>query len=258
MSRFMDRDFKGVWIPREIYLASDLSWSEKILLIEIDQLDTDPQKGCFASNGYLGEFLDLSPGRTANMVSNLKSRGWLIQLFFDGKNRGLRTSFHDKKLHKKVKDNLNGKVKDKLHEKVIDASRKRESEPSRKREHSKTIKESLVIKEKREKKRAKTVDELITELCCEPAYEHINIPNEAQKAAMWVKNNPGRQFTQRFFVSWLNRIPAPLANGTNGNVRQPPGCDVCLKSEYRERMSLKPGEIYDKARNVVTKCECVK
>ncbi len=139
MSKFMERDFKGVWIPREIYLTKELSWSEKILLIEIDYLDTDPKKGCFASNQYLGKFLNLSAGRTANMISDLKAKGWIKQLFFDGKNRGLRTSFHGKKLHKNVKD--------KLHENVSDASRKRESEPSRKREHSNSLKKSLEIEE---------------------------------------------------------------------------------------------------------------
>ena len=38
----------------------------------------------------------------------------------------------------------------------------------------------------------------------------------------------------------------------------PKGCDVCLNSEYRERMSLQPGEIFDEDRRVVTRCECVK
>jgi len=35
------RDFKGVWIPKQIYLNNSLSWPEKILLIEIDSLDKD-------------------------------------------------------------------------------------------------------------------------------------------------------------------------------------------------------------------------
>lgn len=135
-----DRDFKGVWIPRELYLNKELSWSEKILLVEIDSLDKDPEKGCFASNQYLAEFLGLSPGRVANMISDLRHRGHIQQLFFDGRNRGIRSSFHSPNLHKNVKV--------KLHENVNEPSRKRESEPSRKREHIKTTKESLVIQDK--------------------------------------------------------------------------------------------------------------
>jgi hypothetical protein len=41
---------------------------------------------------------------------------------------------------------------------------------------------------------------------------------------------------------------------TNGHK----GCPLCLNSEYVARMSLRPGEIYDKTRNVVAKCKCAK
>lgn len=44
----------------------------------------------------------------------------------------------------------------------------------------------------------------------------------------------------------------------NGNGQKAKGCPACLQSEYVARMSLQPGEVYDPARNVVTKCECVK
>lgn len=39
---------------------------------------------------------------------------------------------------------------------------------------------------------------------------------------------------------------------------KPPGCEICLNSAYRDRMSLQPGEIYDEQRDIVTRCECVK
>ena len=47
-----NRDFKGVWIPKEIWLNTDLSIIEKVLLVEIDSLDNS-DRGCFASNEYL-------------------------------------------------------------------------------------------------------------------------------------------------------------------------------------------------------------
>ena len=50
----IQRDFKGIWIPKKIYLAEGLSWTEKILLVEVDSLDKG--KGCFASNKYFSEF----------------------------------------------------------------------------------------------------------------------------------------------------------------------------------------------------------
>jgi hypothetical protein len=44
----MNRDFKGVWIPKDVWLDHNLTWMEKLLLVEIDSLDAE--KGCFASN----------------------------------------------------------------------------------------------------------------------------------------------------------------------------------------------------------------
>lgn len=89
------RDFKGVWIPKEIYLHPELSWTEKILVIEIDSLDNS-ERGCFASNEKLGGFLGISAGSCANMISKLKKMEIIEQCFFDGRNRGL-------KLHKNMK-----------------------------------------------------------------------------------------------------------------------------------------------------------
>ena len=86
-----NRDFKGVWIPKEIWLNTDLSIIEKVLLVEIDSLDNS-ERGCFASNEYLASFVQLSEGRVANIISDLKKRKFIIQVFFDGRNRGLRIS----------------------------------------------------------------------------------------------------------------------------------------------------------------------
>lgn len=71
----MHRDFKGVWIPKEIYLNTELSWTEKIFLIEVHSLEGED--GCFASNSHFAEFLDLSEGAVANLITKLKTGGWL-------------------------------------------------------------------------------------------------------------------------------------------------------------------------------------
>ena len=54
----MERDFKGVWIPREIWLSEELSLMEKILFVEIHSLDNE--RGCFASNQYFADFFGMS------------------------------------------------------------------------------------------------------------------------------------------------------------------------------------------------------
>ena len=97
-----NRDFKGVWIPKEIWLNSDLSIIEKVLLVEIDSLDNS-DRGCFASNEYLAKFVQLSEGRVANIISDLKKRKFIIQVFFDGRNRGLRISKSESSFNENVK-----------------------------------------------------------------------------------------------------------------------------------------------------------
>ena len=84
-----NRDFKGVWIPKEVWLNKDLSIIEKCLLVEIDSLDNS-ERGCFASNEYLATFFNLSESRMANIISDLKKRGFINQIYFDGRLRGLR------------------------------------------------------------------------------------------------------------------------------------------------------------------------
>lgn len=69
----MDRDFKGVWIPKEIWLNQDLGWSEKLLFVEIDSLAKNGQ--CFASNEYFGKFLGCHKKHISRLVSNLVETG---------------------------------------------------------------------------------------------------------------------------------------------------------------------------------------
>ena len=70
----MNRDFKGVWIPAELWLNPDLKLYEKALIAEIDSLDKHGE-GAFASNHHYGELLNLSAGRVANILTDLRKRG---------------------------------------------------------------------------------------------------------------------------------------------------------------------------------------
>lgn len=87
----MNRDFKGIWIPKQIYLNRELSWADKILLVEIDSLDNE--KGCFASNAYFAEFLNVSETAISKSISKLKKHGFVYQDSFDGRKRVLKTCF---------------------------------------------------------------------------------------------------------------------------------------------------------------------
>lgn len=79
-----ERDFKGIWIPREIWLASELTLLEKIFLVEIDSLDNE--QNCYASNAYFAEFFGISKGRCTQIIKSLEAKGFIqIQLIRDKK-----------------------------------------------------------------------------------------------------------------------------------------------------------------------------
>lgn len=87
----MERDFKGVWIPKEIWLDDRLTALEKVILAEIDSLDTDEYGGCIAGNDYLAEFCQCSANKVALAVSKLKEIGYIELVSFDGRIRKLKS-----------------------------------------------------------------------------------------------------------------------------------------------------------------------
>jgi hypothetical protein len=90
----MNRDFKGVWIPKEIWIDKDLTWMEKLLLVEINSLDNT--EGCYASNQYFGEFFNLSGSRISEIVNSLVEKKYITStLIYEGlqvKKRVLKTN----------------------------------------------------------------------------------------------------------------------------------------------------------------------
>ena len=71
----MNRAFRGIWIPAEIWLNKDLSTNEKVLLAEIDSLSG--MEGCFASNQYFADFFGLTKERVRKIISSLKDKGYI-------------------------------------------------------------------------------------------------------------------------------------------------------------------------------------
>lgn len=68
----MERAFKGVWIPSDIWLSKDLTLIEKLFLVEIESLDNE--NGCYASNAYFAEFFDLSKNRCSEIIKSLEAK----------------------------------------------------------------------------------------------------------------------------------------------------------------------------------------
>jgi DNA-binding Lrp family transcriptional regulator len=82
--------FKGVWIPKEIWLSNKLDLVEKHLLTEIDRF-TNSDKDCFKSNKTFSEFLGVSESKISTAITNLKNLGLIEQIHFDGRERHLRS-----------------------------------------------------------------------------------------------------------------------------------------------------------------------
>lgn len=86
----VNRDFKGIWIPKEIWLFEGISNQEILLWAEIDSLYCKEKNGCFASNEYLRTFIGVKERRLQEMIHNLKEKGLLIQTGFNGRQRYLK------------------------------------------------------------------------------------------------------------------------------------------------------------------------
>lgn len=71
----MERDFKGIWIPRHIWFNEDLGGLEKVLLAEIDSFDIG--EGCTANNQYFADFLKISKTWASKLISNLQKKKYI-------------------------------------------------------------------------------------------------------------------------------------------------------------------------------------
>lgn len=84
------RDFKGVWIPKEVWLDTRLNALDKVILMEIDSLDQG-EKGCYASNEHLAKFCQCSKTKVSTAISKLIEYGYLYIQNFDGRKRELKS-----------------------------------------------------------------------------------------------------------------------------------------------------------------------
>jgi len=79
------RQFKGVWIPGEVWLDNNLTLIEKCILTEIDSLE-DSEKGCFASNNHFATFFNVSQSRISQILNILKDKQYIrIHYEYKGK-----------------------------------------------------------------------------------------------------------------------------------------------------------------------------
>ncbi|SEN71911.1 hypothetical protein SAMN05216404_106181 [Nitrosospira multiformis] len=85
MSTDTKRNFQGVWIPAAIWLDRSLSITEKVMLVEINSLESS-DRGCYASNDHFSEFFGLSKSRVSELISGLAAKDLVrVDLIREGK-----------------------------------------------------------------------------------------------------------------------------------------------------------------------------
>lgn len=106
----MNRDFKGIWIPREIWESNELTLQEKVFYVEIDSLDNG-NKGCYANNNYFAKFFGVSTTRVSLIIKQLIDKGFITSQINvkEGNKRMLKTSLRKVKYpiqHKLIHNNI--------------------------------------------------------------------------------------------------------------------------------------------------------
>lgn len=99
-----ERDFKGVWIPKVVWLDNRLNALDKVILTEIDSLDQG-ERGCYASNQHIADFCQCSITKVSTSISRLIDLGYLYVQKYDGRQRELksRLSKFERQTFKKCK-----------------------------------------------------------------------------------------------------------------------------------------------------------
>ncbi len=73
----LKRKFRGVWIPKEIWLSKKLTPREKFFLVEIDSLDNS-ERGCFANNRHFMELFHVCKTTVVSVISSLIKKDLVI------------------------------------------------------------------------------------------------------------------------------------------------------------------------------------
>jgi hypothetical protein len=108
------RDFKGVWIPAEIWLSDKLTLQEKVFLVEISSLDNE--EGCYANNAYFADFFGISKTRVSIVINSLVKKNHITSIIFykEGSKQILKRVLKVCYIgyERKVKEPIQGKFKD--------------------------------------------------------------------------------------------------------------------------------------------------
>lgn len=85
-----ESNFQGIWIPRAIYLSTEVNWCAKILFLEIHSF-TENGRECYMSNKHIASILHISERQVSRYITELKAKGWMEETGFNGRKRHLKS-----------------------------------------------------------------------------------------------------------------------------------------------------------------------
>lgn len=80
----MQKEFEGVWLPKEILNIKNVTFQEKIVLSIICNF-CQKNEWCYASNRYLASVLNTTYQRISTVINDLKKKELIIVRFEDKK-----------------------------------------------------------------------------------------------------------------------------------------------------------------------------
>lgn len=75
-------NFPGVFVPREIILNNELSSTDKLVYAVVQSLDNE--RGCYASNHYIGEVAGVGAETVRASIAKMEQMGLIIRYFIQG------------------------------------------------------------------------------------------------------------------------------------------------------------------------------
>ena len=109
MKNQIEKDFKGIWIPAEIWSNDGLTLQEKVFLVKI--LSLNKKDGCYATNEYFSNFFKISKTRVSLVIKSLVQKKYIKSKIIYKKGT--------KQIQKRVLNNLIYKENDTFQQAVV-------------------------------------------------------------------------------------------------------------------------------------------
>ena len=211
------RDFKGVWIPKQIWLDTRLNALDKVIFVEIDSLDVG-ENGCWASNEYLADFCQCSTWKISSAIKKLTENGYITVESFDGRKRKIKSClslFKGQPCENQKSDFGNPQGTN------IDNNTENNTNNSKNTSYSCSEPEKSVSKPKETKPDEPIIIEMdlrggetfgVTKSQYDKyveLYPAVDVMQELRKMVGWLDSNPerrkGKSGIKRFITNWLSK-----------------------------------------------------